>query len=310
MDSRSRRPDARTMVRRASRNLAGRRPRAGGAAPRRTAGARLAAWRAAWRNAAPRLERVVRFAALIAFLCGTASFAGSSAFDIQSVDVAGNRAVPASDIVAASGLETETSAFTVNAAGIRQRLRRDPRIEDATVAVVLPDRVRITVQERPPVAALRVPGGYVLVSADGVALTAANDPSTLPVLTVDRLDPSAVQTGARLPSADARLGADLAGSLPPALRPDVAALRVDGFGEVIVYTRDGIAVKAGGADGVRDRIARAGDVLVAVRARGMHVEYVDLRFPDSIIVKPVSPNPATLPPGVHPAARPKGARVP
>lgn len=278
------------MVRRASRDLAGRRARAGAAARRRTAGARLAAWRAALRGSAPRVERIVRFAGVMAFLCGAASFAYSSAFDVQSIDVAGNDAVPAADIVAASGVRPETSVFTVNAAAIREHLRRDPRIADASVAIALPDRLRIRVQERPPVAALRVSAGYVLVSADGVVLGPAVDsPSNLPVLIVEGLDPAGVQAGTWLSSSEARVGADLAGSLPPALRADVSALRVDRAGEIVLYTADGIAVKAGGADGARDRIARAADVLAAVRARRMRVEYVDLRFPDSIIVKPVSP---------------------
>jgi cell division protein FtsQ len=282
MDART--ADPRTVVRRASRDLASRRPSAdGGAAPRRTREER----RAAWRNTAALVERVVRLVALVALLCGIASFAGSSVFDIQSVGVAGNDTLAASDVIAASGIQTQMSVFAVNAMRIRERLRRDPRIAGASVHVLFPDRVLLAVQERPPVAALRVPGGYVLLSADGVALAPAGSARGLAVLVLDRVDAAAVRPGAPLPSPDARLGAGLAASLPPALRPDVEALRVDRAGEVILYTRDGVAVKAGGGDAVQDRIARAGDVLAAVRARGMRVEYIDLRFPDSIIVKPI-----------------------
>jgi cell division protein FtsQ len=257
----------------------------------------------------------VRFFALIAFVCGVASFADSSAFDIQSIRVTGNEAVSPDDVVSASGLRSEMSVFAVNAVRVRDRLRRDPRIADAAVELVFPGSVRITIKERPAAAALRVPGGYVLVTADGVALAPASAAQALPVLTVDMLDPATVQAGTALPSAGARLGAQLAASLPPALQSEVTALRVDREGEVILYTRDGIAVKAGGADGARDRIAHAGDVLAAVRARGMHVEYVDLRFPESIVVKLVPASPATPPLAPQPSAlpfgqRPNGARVP
>jgi cell division protein FtsQ len=291
MDART--TDPRTTVRRASRDLAGRWPRTdGGAAPRRTREER----RAAWRTTVALVERVVRFVALWALLCAIASLAGSSAFDIQSVGVAGNDTLAASDVIAASGIERQMSVFAVNAMRVRERLRRDPRIADASVHIVFPDRVLLGVEERPPVAALQVPGGYVLVSADGVALATARSARGLVVFTVDGLDAAAVRPGAPLPSPDARLGAGLAASLPPALRPGVEALRVDRAGEVILYTRDGVAVKAGGGDAVRDRIARAGDVLAAVRARGLRVEYIDLRFPDSIIVKPVrTPAAATKP---------------
>lgn len=232
-------------------------------------------------------ERVLRFLAAIVFLCGVVSFAGSSVFDIRSISVAGNHAVAASDILSRAGVRTGTSVFTVNAYPIRERLRQDPRIAAVSVGVAFPDRVYITVSERAAAAALRVPQGYVLLGADGVAIAPSATPGTLPTLTVDRLDAAAVQAGTVIPSPDARLGAGLAASLPNDLSPDVAALRVDQAGEVILYTRDGIAVRAGAPDGIRDRLARAADVLAAVRSRGMRVEYVDLRFPGSVIVKPV-----------------------
>ncbi|HEV2284089.1 MAG TPA: FtsQ-type POTRA domain-containing protein [bacterium] len=232
-------------------------------------------------------RRVVRFLAAIAFLCGGVSFAGSSVFDIRSVSVAGNRAVPAPEILARAGVRTGTSLFTVNAERIRDRLAQDPRIAEVSVGVAFPDHVYITVRERTAAAALRVPGGYVLLGSDGVAIAPSGTPGPLPTLRVDGLDPAEVQAGIVVPSPDARFGAEVAASLPEVLRPDVAALRVDGAGEVVLYTRDGIAVRAGAPDGIRDRLARVADVLAAVRSRGMRVEYVDLRFPGSVIVKPI-----------------------
>jgi len=247
-----------------------------------TAGTAVSAGRAAAVGA-----RVLRFLAAIAFLCGVVSFAGSSVFDIRSISVAGNRAVPAEEILTRSGVRTGTSLFTVNAGRIGDRLRQDARIAAVSVSVVFPDRVQITVRERMAAAALHVPGGYVLLGSDGVAIVPSRTPGPLPMLTVDRLDPAEVQAGIVVPSPDARFGADIAGSLPEDLRPDVAALRVDEVGEIILYTRDGIAVRAGAPDGIRDRLARVADVLAAVRSRGMRVEYVDVRFPGSVIVKPI-----------------------
>ena len=253
-------------------------------------------------------ERVLRFLAAIAFLCGVVSFAGSSLFDIRSVEVAGNHVVAVPDILAQAGVRTDTSIFTANAYRIRERLRRDPRIADVFLAITFPERVRITVRERTPAAALRVPGGYALLSADGVVIAPSGAPAALPVVTVDRLDPSAVRAGTVVPSSDARLAAEVAASLPAALGPDVAAIRMDQAGEMILYTRDGIAVRAGQADGLRDRIARVTDVLAAVRSRGVRVEYVDLRFPGSVIVKPFGPAGSPGPPQGF--AAPLGTRAP
>lgn len=231
--------------------------------------------------------RIVRFLAAIAFLCAVVSFAGSSVFEIRSVDVAGNRAVAASEILDRTGVRPGVGLFTVNAERMEERLREDPRIAGVSVGVTFPDRVHITIQERQGAAALRIPGGYILLGADGVAIGPTGTSGPIPALEVDRLDPGAVLAGTVIPSADARLGAAVAGSLPPDLRPDVAAVRVDRSGEVILYLRDGVAVRIGPQDGIGARLSRVSDVLAAVRSRGMRVEYVDLRFPGSVIVKPV-----------------------
>ena len=256
------------------------------------------------RTAKPIGPRVVRFLAAMAFLCGVASFAQSSAFEVRSVTVTGNEAVASDEIVARARVRPGMSMFAVNVDRIRERLRQDQRLAGVSVGVTFPDRIHISVREQIPAAALRVGDGYVLVGRDGVAIVARPAAGTLPTLIVDRLDPATVQVGVAVPSADVRLGAGIAASLPGDLRPDVASVRVDTGGEVVLYTRDGIAVRAGAADGVQERIARAVDVLAAIRARGMRVEYVDLRFPGSVIVKPILKPAGTSPPprGARPAA--------
>lgn len=231
--------------------------------------------------------RVIRFLAAIAALCGAAAFPGSVLFSLQSVSVTGNTAVPASDILQRIGLVSGDNVFRVNAGRIRESLRRDPRIEDASVAMVFPHRVIISVHERSPVAALAIPGGYVLLGADGVVITRAQNPAPYLPLHVARLGLPALGAGTIIPSAGARLGAAAASILPAPLRAEAAEIRVDAGDEVVITTRDGVDVRVGGRDGVAERLALVPDVLAAVRARGLRVQYVDLRFPGSVIVKPV-----------------------
>jgi cell division protein FtsQ len=231
--------------------------------------------------------RVVRFLAAIAALCGVAAFPGSVLFSLQSVSVTGNTAVPAADILRRIGLAPGDSAFRVNAGRIRESLRRDPRIEDASVAMAFPDRVIVSVHERAPVAALVIPGGYALLGADGVVIARTQGAAPYLPLVVERLRLPPLGAGTIVPSARARLGAAAASLLPASLRAEAAGIRVDSGGEIVITTQEGVDVRVGGRDGIAARLALAPDVLAAVRARGMRVQYVDLRFPGSVIVKPV-----------------------
>lgn len=250
----------------------------------------------------PGAERILRFLAVAAALCAAAAFPASALFDLRSITVEGNTVVPAAAILERIGVRPGDSAFRVNASRILSRLRSDPRLEDASVTLEFPARLTVAVRERPPVAALALGDGYLLLAANGVAIARVRTPGPYLPLRVDRLGLPWVQAGTVVPSADARLGAGVAGRLPEPLREVAAALRVDRGGEVVLQTRDGVAVRLGGADGIDARLAMVPQVLAAVRARGLRVEYVDLRVPGSVIVKPVD-----APPGPGPAGAPGAA---
>ncbi len=253
--------------------------RAGGPARERTEAPGRVGARPVW-------ERVLRFLAAVSALCAVASFPASAWFDLRAVDVRGNTVVPTAEILHRAGISPGDSAFRVNAFQIRERLRAHPLIEDAWASPAFPGGLTVSVRERTPVAALQVGEGYVLLGRDAVAINRTSGPGPYLPLRVDRLAAQWVQPGTAVPSADVRLGADLAGSLPASLRPEVAGLRVDAGGEVVLQTRDGMAVQVGGAEGLQDRLAQVPDVLASLRSRGMRVQSVDLRFPGSVIVRP------------------------
>jgi cell division protein FtsQ len=241
------------------------------------------------------LRRIARFLAAISALCGAAAFPASSVFDLHTVTVTGNTAVPESAVLGLADLRPGLNAFRVNAATIRERLLSDARIENVTVTMEFPRRVRLAVRERAPIAALASAGGYAMLSADGVVITTSGDRDAQPVLIVDRLDPTDVSIGRVVQSPDVRLGARVAGMLPEPLRDRIAAVRVSGAGEVVLALRDGIAVKLGGMKGMDERVEMVPQVLDAIATRGLQVESVDLRFPGSIVVQPVRASGAAAP---------------
>jgi cell division protein FtsQ len=237
--------------------------------------------------ARPVWERVIRFLAAVSALCAAAAFPASAVFNLESVDIRGNRVVSDSDVLRRVGIAPGASAFQVNAFQIRDRLRADPLVADAWISLAFPHRLTVYVRERTPVAALRLEDGYVLLDRGAVAISREPDPGPYPSLRVDRLDAAWVQPGTVVPSADVRLGVSLAGGLQPPLRGEVAGLRVDAGGEAVLETKDGVAVLLGGPEGLQQRLTQVLPILAAVRDRGFRVQYVDLRFPGSVIVKPV-----------------------
>jgi cell division protein FtsQ len=252
-----------------------------------------------------RLVRVARFLAAVAALCALASFPGSSLFALRDVTVEGNTVVPAAEILDRAGVHPGENAFRIDAPAIRRRVLRDPRIAEVAVVMQFPRTLRLVVRERVPVAALLLDSGFVLLGADGVAIGRAAEPGPAVPLQVDGLDLPWVASGAAVPSPAVRLGALIASSLPPDLRPEVGRIRVDEAGEVVLELRDGVAVRVGSGRGLQERLALVPQVLAALRARGMQVDYVDLRIPGSVIVKPVAGSSSSAgAPDAVPAAAP------
>lgn len=247
------------------------------------------------------LDRIGRFLAAICALCALATFPASALFGLQAVTVEGNAAVPTSEILQRAGLAPGESVFRVDAARIRAAVLSDPRIQDVSVAIAFPHHVTIVVRERRPVAALAIAGAYILIGADGTVLARASTPSLYPLLQLEHQALPGGRAGTVVPSSDLRLGARVAGMIPDRLRSRLGAVRITSGGEVVLQLRDGVSVRLGG-EHLADRLRTLPEVLDAVEARGQRVEYVDVRFRGSVVVRPI---PRLAPPGPHSDAAPR-----
>jgi len=105
-----------------------------------------------------------------------------------SIEIAGNTHVSRPQMLSIFGEDVERNIFRVPLTDRREQLEGLPWVEHATVMRLLPNRLRVAVVERTPVAYLRQPDGIRLVDANGVILDlpadAAGDPRySFPVVT-------------------------------------------------------------------------------------------------------------------------------
>jgi cell division septal protein FtsQ len=105
------------------------------------------------------------------YLLGRVFFSHNPHFVIREIEV-----VPATKNLdpafVANKLEVRPgdNLFAVDPGAIRAGLRRDPIIQEAEVARILPDKLQVTVYGRLPVARLPRAGGTLLVDADGYVM--------------------------------------------------------------------------------------------------------------------------------------------
>ena len=227
-------------------------------------GKRRRAWRAA-------------FFALAA--AGIVAAAGWVLFDspllaVRSVTVTGTHIVPASDVLAAAGIQPGMPLIRVNTAQVAARVDAIRQVRSAQVTRSWPDRVVITVREWTPALALIAPGGgYDLADPDGVVLQwVTSRPADLPLYPAPpgrslRGDP------------DYAAAAAVVGELPAWLRHAVESVTAPNPDQVTLRLAGQVTVVWGGAD----RAAAKAQELIALLPT--HMRYYDVSAPGSAVAR-------------------------
>jgi cell division protein FtsQ len=227
-----------------------------------------------------------RFAFVMAILLAVAAFPQSALFAIERIDVTGTTALSARTVIAQSGLRYGERLFATNTGAVLQQLLADPRVRSADLQLRPPHTVVITIVERVPVIALALRDQYAVVADDFVTLTLSLDPGDLPTVLDLGGGVAWAQPGAPVASEGARIAMAVLPMVPPPLRADLAAIRVAAGGDITLVLARGLEVHAGGLAGADERLAQVPGILNTLRARGLQVSSIDLRYAGSVVVRP------------------------
>lgn len=233
---------------------------------------------------------MLRFSGVMAVLLAAASLPGSSLFAVREITVQGARNIAPSTIVSRSGLRLGDPRFTVSPVHVARTIETLPRVARAWIHLALDGGVTIEVTERTAHAAVPFRGQYLILDPTGVVMDSRPSAGRLPVVSADRFSPAWMRMGDRLPDARIHLAIDALDELPETVVGPGTKMRADGVGELIFVSADGITVRLGPLRGLRERAAVLDEILDAIRDRRLAVDYLDLRFTGSVVMRPASAN--------------------
>jgi cell division protein FtsQ len=225
----------------------------------------------------------------------------------SSIEFDGNAHVTRAQLLGVFGGDVERNIFTVSLEQRRSELERLPWVGRATVMRLLPNRMRVSIVERTPVAFVRQGGHIGLVDGNGVLLDMPVDAKTgehysFPVVTgILANDPLSTRS-ARM-KIFARFTADLDGSgekiseelseVDLSNPEDVQALIPDHSTEILVHF---------GEDSFLDRYRRFKEHLAEWRTLYPKLSSVDMRYDRQVILQ--------MPPGSSAPAMASSSAVP
>ena len=98
------------------------------------------------------------------------ALANAAGFRINAVVVNGRKQLTEDDVLAIGSVNGRSSLLFLDAAALRDRLKADPWIADATVLKLYPGRLQIDLVERSPFALWQQNGRLSVIADDGVVL--------------------------------------------------------------------------------------------------------------------------------------------
>lgn len=197
-------------------------------------------------------------------------FAGSKFFALKGVDVRGNLLLSNDEVETMVRSVVSRGVLNADLDQIRVKLESYPLIREAEVARLLPDRLRVIIVERQPVALARRGDSVVCVDDDGVMfgdISHWRGKTTPPVMTgLAEGGENVKEINHQLIMTYKRLMAELDQSEPP-LSSRIDGIHFDEDRDVILTLADSRVTVRIGKEDFRTRLNAALDVLDAVRRK-------------------------------------------
>jgi cell division protein FtsQ len=217
----------------------------------------------------------------------------------ENIEVGGNQNVTRAQVMEVMGADIGRNVFFVPLDERKKQIEQIPWVESATIMRLLPDRLRVQVKERTPVAFVQLGSKISLIDAGGVLMDLApksQSKYSFPVI-VGTADSEPLSTRAarmktyntlirELDSDGSNYSKDLS-EVDLADPDDVKVTVADPAGAVLLHLGS-----ASFLERYKTYIAHAAEW----RAQNQKLDSVDLRFDRQIIV---NPDPRTLPPAPH-----------
>jgi cell division protein FtsQ len=205
----------------------------------------------------------------------------SSAFNMKTVELAGNEHLTDDELKHIGGLKGDESLLTMSSRKVYEKLKESPWIQTASVRKEYPSKILISIRETEPFALLDMKGKMFIVDDRGRMLEELKD-NSVPFLPVIMSDPYNEKEAFREAVNLAKVIKNM-GVLHKKQRIEIIAHQPN----EVAANLDGVHVKVGSGEH-EDKLTRLSEIEEEIKKRHIPVAYIDLRFAKKAIVKPVN----------------------
>lgn len=204
-----------------------------------------------------------------------------SAFPLKHIVFSGSEHLSDEDLKTLTGLKSGENLVSLPAGVVYKNMTASPWITSLSVRKEFPDTLHINVKEAEPFALLDMGSRNFIVDSKGKLLEELKDGS-VPFLPVIIGNPFEKKDGFGEAVTLVRAIKE-SGLMSRKNRIEIIA----GRSQDMTVNLDGVVVKIGSGD-YQDKLSRFMELEEEIRSRRIPVDYIDLRFANRVVVKPVN----------------------
>jgi cell division protein FtsQ len=248
-------------------------------------GKRRSRLRGAWIAA-----RVVVGLTMVAYAAwrGAALVATAGSLRVTNLAIFGNQRLSTGEVLSLLDGLRGRHILGIDLGEWQQRLQSSAWVEEATLRRVLPATIEVRIRERRPMAIGRVASALYLVDANGVVVDEYGPTyADLDLPMVDGMGGAGPGRGVMDEARVALAGRVIAGLADrPDLLGKVSLIDVSNAHDAVVMLEGDTAMLRLGEEAFVERLQQYLDLGDALRERVAAIDYVDLRFPERLYVRP------------------------
>ena len=207
--------------------------------------------------------------------------ASTRAFRVNEVIFYGNMHLSDGELKALAGIDNQEGLLKLSSREVSERVKKSPWIKAVSIRKDFPHRVLIKVQETSPFAILEMKGRAFLIDEKGRMLEEMRD--AVPFLPIIATDPSKNRDNFTEALSLARVLKDR----KIAAERNRVEIIADKGPENISLVMDNVVIKIGRGN-YEQKLDRLFELEEEIKRRAVAVDYVDLRFSNRVVVKPIS----------------------
>lgn len=207
-------------------------------------------------------------------------------FAVKDILVSGNSNLEKGDIIRALNIRNGESLFRLSFSDLGKRLKRIAWIKKVAIRKQFPDTLIIKIEETTPKALLRLNSRMFLVDGDSNVLEEVEGKSTSFLPVIVGIDPEKDKGGIleALKLVDAISYKSDKPEKNTFINKELKEITMEAYG--LAMNLDGEVVKVGYGK-YAEKLGRWRELEPEVRKKNPAIKYIDLRFDDRVIVKPV-----------------------